>query len=280
MNTSDTSYFTLAEIAEIEKDALEQQELRKPNFVNPFGRTANSISNISEKYGLILIKGNKNTGFEHILLRHEHFSRTPFWVEQNGSKYLDNPTRLSPNSVPIMDYVKIADKIYATRNINLISCKNPTLYDMYSGVIEYYGANRLFHLLLYKNSKVIHTLYPEETVEKKDKPSRFHFFKGRVTGQHFLTEDVILIRIPYLDANNKVVYSANLFNDYRSKLQKAVIIKHNLEGEKERYSEIGEKPINIHRDLPFLIIHYQAADLRDIEECIKKMDAYLKSENK
>ena len=163
-------HLTNEEINLIEANAHLCPELSNPNCINPIAFDKISIMNLSEKNLLILIKGNKHTGFDHIHQRHEFFSWIPHWKEVNGNYYLDNPERLSPKSVPILDYVIIADEVYKEENLNLTNCKAPDLYDMYTGIIEYYGGKHLFHLLLHKRSKIIHTLYPDESIQKKKKP--------------------------------------------------------------------------------------------------------------
>lgn len=273
---TNVSHLTVNEISSIQKQAIEQQELRKPNFI-ALGIAHTSILKLSQQNGLILIRGNKDTGFEHIRIRHEYFSQVPFWKENDGQVYLDSPTRLSPNSVPIMDYVKIADSLYLPKNINLKGCKHPDLYDMYSGEIEYKGGNHFFNLLLYKETKIIHTLYPKNTIEKKEKPKNFHFFRGTVTGQHDLTRNVLEMQIPYMDSQNRIAYLVKLYTDYHINIQTIVVEFTDTKG-RERFAEIGKKPINIEQSLGFLILHYQVADLRDIEECIKNIDKQMKSE--
>ena len=82
--------------------------------------------NVSAIHGLILIHGDEDTGFEHIRLRHEIYSPKTYWkVGENDSLKLDYPSKFSPKSIPIFDYVLLADAMCRVDFINIEGNKAP-----------------------------------------------------------------------------------------------------------------------------------------------------------
>jgi len=199
----------------VEKEA-ENPAHRIPGVIS-FGIGAKSpfsIIKISSK-GLIFIKGTDDTGFDHIHQRHSFHSSKIFWdnfynnkgdtIEREDSigrkkLRLDNPSSFNPNSIPIFDYVKIADKVYSSKNINLEKNKNKELFDVYDGIAEGLDKNEVtYRLITYKNSKIVHTLIPLTKKYNKQEKRIINFARGNPKATLKLSNHEYQVRIPYKD---------------------------------------------------------------------------------
>ena len=132
--------FSIDEINEIIQEAT-KDDYKQPNLFFPT-LSKLQIYKVSKK-GLILVHGNEFTGKKHIELRHCITSRHPF---------KDNPTKFIV--VPI-EYLTVADSIYKESNLDIAKNSRPDLFECYTGKHN----DTTYRLILYKNSKIIHTLY-------------------------------------------------------------------------------------------------------------------------
>lgn len=113
-----------------------------------FSRNPPTIHKVTRE-GLIFIVGTDDTGFNHIHLRHSGISGEVFWDDFNDHKgqvvekfdkfgrrkyRLDNPSSFHPYSVPIHDYLNIADQVYANGELKIEKNKNSDLFDVFEGV--------------------------------------------------------------------------------------------------------------------------------------------------
>lgn len=64
--------------------------------------------------GLIHLHGNADTGWEHILNRHSYYSFTNHF----GKGAQGNPSKFTGSSIPISDFVKIADDVFGHGEID------------------------------------------------------------------------------------------------------------------------------------------------------------------
>jgi hypothetical protein len=267
-------WFTIDELHEIEQNAADNPDLRHPHAIS-IGVRPKEVLNISFEHGLILPQGNSSTGFEHIHARHEFFSFVPHWQQKENKIELNNPSRFSPDSTPILDYIKIADKLYRQDFLNNEKCNHPDHFDMYSGKIAYYGNEHPFSLLLYKGSKVIHALFPEKHFVKRKKPKNFHLFRGSVSLVNNVAESTARFRIPYLDETNTTVYSIEITKDYAVKKETAIIFIHDKNGLPTSFVDIGEQnlsPADTMDKCAFMRVRYEVVDLPTFEEWIKGID--------
>jgi hypothetical protein len=262
---------TIEEIKEIQEKAFNSTNLRQPNLINLFGKSHKTIFNLSYENGLILIQGNEYTGFEHIRRRHEFYSRHSFWKEKTNTikneLILDKPSKFSPRSTPILDYVKISDKLYKPENLNNSKNKNPELFDMYTGKITYHGNTLIYHLLIYKDSKIIHTLYPDKSVKKIKKLKGFHFSRGAISVSHDLFSHIINIKIPYFDGHNKRRYVISIEKNIPNKVETTTISKCDLSGNLSDLKVILiRKKFSYYKSMGFESVSYEFADLRELEK--------------
>jgi hypothetical protein len=148
-------YLTPAEIASIQGKASRSQMLRMENIISIGGKLTDII-NLSAHHGLILIYGNEETGFEHIRMRHELYSGQTYWkTSEDGTTKLDYPSKFAPHSIPIIDYIAIADALYAEEFLNIVGNKVPEMFDFFEGKPSIdLAENRRFKMLYIKELKL------------------------------------------------------------------------------------------------------------------------------
>jgi hypothetical protein len=256
---------TQSEIAEIESFA-KNNPIYKSEFVTNIGNDLKTLYRISPKHELILIKGNKFTGFEHIHLRHE------FWTVEPFNK--DNPSRFKTNSIPWIDYINIADSIYSPENINPKN-KRPELFDYYTGQhIHKDNTTAVYNLLTYKDSKIIHTLFPEEKTNNTKKPKKFKFKRGHVTAETPIS-GICEIKIPYFNEQQELKYSLLICKCESLKLEKAIILIHDKNGSPTSYVFFDERPLTVYDSLTKELFAYQYNDLINLEKAIMQVDRQI-----
>jgi hypothetical protein len=129
-----------------------------------------TIQRVSKKTGLILIKGNDATGFDHIMVRHSPTSKSGHWIKGEKIK-LDDPSRFSLSTIPIFDYLAIADDVYKSENIvSDKRNKEPETFDLFIGkYTDRKGRSMDYKLLLYKGTPIIHNIIPHKKTFNKKK---------------------------------------------------------------------------------------------------------------
>jgi hypothetical protein len=232
-----------------------------------------SILTVSKKNLLIFTEGNEHTGFNHIRKRHSYYSYMNYWVlNEKGNNRLDNPSKFHPKMMPIIDYVKIAEVIYKVENKNITKNSKPELFDKYSGTYIYDNDHKeMYHLLLYKNSKVVHTMFPQS--KRKNQKVRTKYGKGTVKVTMKIPDFTNDLFLPYENDKGIPVYSI-LIRKYLSELkERSFIQKHNEVGNVIGYVLLGERNIEFQerfeRDFMNTI---QTSDLLDFESVINKLD--------
>jgi hypothetical protein len=183
---------------------------------NPFG-----IHKITPK-GLIFIQGTDDTGFIHINKRHSAYSNDIYWnnfydhkgdviEKENGlgrkKHKLDNPSRFNPMSIPIFDYLKIADEIFEESNLNIEDNKNKDLFDVFDGIpLQTNNDEVKYRLITYKNSKIVHTLFPLSKKYNKQVKLLVNFARDNPKSKHNILRDDFQIEIQYKDEYQIVRY--------------------------------------------------------------------------
>ncbi|WPU91717.1 hypothetical protein SNE25_20575 [Mucilaginibacter sabulilitoris] len=265
---------TQEEIANIEVRAQSMQELRKENYF-AIGGTLTAIMNLSPANGLILIGGNEDTGFEHIRLRHELYSGRTYWRNDDPDLVkLDYPSKFGPTSIPVFSYVELADALYKAEFYKASSNNEPDLFDVYDGMPEIISAeNRRFKLVLYKGTKIIHTLYPTNAKYTVKKPSGFALHKGGVSVQYNTMTGLVTVTIPYFDHLKVKCYSAIHSYDHVShKLHKKILIHRTGKADLiiNYRAESFEGKLD---DGGFVKMQFEAANLKDLETELVRIEA-------
>jgi hypothetical protein len=268
---------TLDEIKQIEYFVLQNPHLANPNCFN-IGTDPCSIIKISPKTGLILVQGNEFTGFEHIHSRHEFFSIIPYWteVEKNNGQFkmkLQDQSRFRPDSVPFWDYINIADSLYKAENLNVEKNRRQNDFDLYYGNHKNKdGILDLYKMLVYKDSKIIHTFYPQANKNNKKRLSNFNFYRGIVNARQYYEDDLVEISIPYLNSDKKIKYSILIRKYLGHKMEEAIILVHDENENPNGFVSAAERKFSNFDSVPIEILFWQHTDLRNLENYIKKID--------
>ncbi|MBL7913051.1 MAG: hypothetical protein JNJ41_18455 [Bacteroidia bacterium] len=261
---------------EIESIILKSASLNivYPKDIEPFfvGMELTSILKISKINRLIFVKGNIYTGFDHIHARHDFFSEELFFVDEK----VDQPTRFSSKIVPIVDYPRVADSIYSDLNKSEKN-KRPDLFDIYDGVFDSTCSLKgKYRLILYKNTRVVHTLFPIDNNKKKKKKSKTNLGRGRLQTDKNINSDTYKIAIPYFDARHKLKYLIILYNSIAERKTEFVIQSHDNKGNSRHIYKITE---SIYEEFPSDAherITWQNRNLSIIERYFNKVDEYEK----
>lgn len=282
MTNHDELLLTKEEIKEIEDYALRHPILKQPNVLNLFGLGYKSIVKISPMHSLIFVIGNNDTGYTHIGRRHDYWSKTTFWIDHNDSGRIENriqdPSKFSENILPFLDYVKIADSIYSVDNINIEGNKQPNLFDLFVGNHTFNdGSTEKFKLLLYKGSKVVHTLFPFKNKHNKKRTEKFNFERGKVSCKQHFEIPITEITIPYIDRTGKTIYALQIIKFRDKNLEKCIVLIFDDNNEPSRYVPIGVRQILDSKTSEGELYQWQNGNLREMENHIKKIDALIKS---
>lgn len=236
------------------------------------GRTM--ILRIGQKNGVIMVHGDEHTGFTHIIKRHNYHSETDYWKKEedkNGNRLikLEDPSRFSKESIPIYHYTGIADKIFTKENLNIKKNKRPDLFDLYTGVYQYEkGKPMKYHLITYKDTPVVHTLYPDK--RKFNKKKIVNLFREKVYGKELPHRDTKTIFIPYRD-HLKTRYTILIRKEYQTQKEVISIAKHGVNGEPEKVLKVGERDLVDNFSIQHEMLSYQYSDLTNLEKILKKV---------
>ncbi|CAD0008164.1 hypothetical protein [Flavobacterium salmonis] len=188
--------FTKEELKQIIEEAKNPCYSEK-NLMH-IGSSKLSIRGVSQTNGLILVYGNESTGYKHIRERHCHSSRKPYWQDNR----IDNPTKFNPNTAPI-DYLFIASSIFKAENKNIEKNKNPNSFDLYIGLCkDKLGTELEYKLILYKNSKVVHTLFVNGNKKPFNKKKILNLRQGFVSSSHDLMNCIQTFNFSYFNSED------------------------------------------------------------------------------
>ena len=157
-----------------------------------------SIRGVSQNNGLILVYGNESTGYKHIRERHCHSSRKPYWKDNR----IDNPTKFNPNTAPI-NYLFIASKIFKAENKNCEKNTKPDTFDLYIGLCkDVLGSEIEYKLILYKNTKIVHTLFISDNKKPFNKKKILNLRQGWVGASHSLASGIQTVYFSYFNSKD------------------------------------------------------------------------------
>lgn len=189
------------------------------------GQEKISVWKITPKNGIIIIKGDEYTGFEHINNRHNYWINNPYW--ENGK--LENPSKFSRKSTPIMDYSNISDALYSESNLNSEKNNRPDLFDLYIGEIDDKTNGKMrYRMILYKDTKILHALFPEKKDNNRQKKNIINLYRGDTVGK--LEDGQYIIETPWINENEQNIYNLVVYINLSEKTETCVLInlKENL----------------------------------------------------
>jgi hypothetical protein len=229
---------------------------------------------ISSK-GLIFIYGNKHTGAIHINDRHGYFSNRSDWTRdrQLGRVFPDNPSKYPKNSLPIDDYRKIADDIYVSSN--KVRCEDET-FEMFTGISKQLeGEDMPFNMLLYKGTKIVHSLYPKQKKYNRIKKTSVNLKKRDLTVATTPLEEVLIASLPYTDINDVVRFVIIVKLDNRTKIREIWIEVTTPQGCPMYCERIQQVQNQLKMPPAVFFKGLEFADYSQIEKKIKRFDEEL-----
>lgn len=263
--------FTEEELSIIEKEANSNFEYYLDTTVLNGKANETSIITISKKNKLIFVEGNLDTGFKHLNDRHSYLSFKNYWIpnEMDNLK-LDNPSKFNPRMMPIIDYVKIADAIFCKENKNITKNTKPELFDKFTGHFNYNETEK-YHLITYKSTKIVHTLFPDK--KKHNSKRKCKFGKGITKISTKFPEGYNDLFIPYENNEGKTAYSILFRKYYSEKIERIFIQKHdNGENPIEQYFLAYRNFENYEKFEREDMNRMQIGDLTDFEKIINEID--------
>jgi hypothetical protein len=266
--------FTEEQLEVITLEAQEKLEEYLGGIVIDGEATETSIITISKDKKLIFVEGNEYTGYGHLSDRHSYFSHKNYWnILDDGTSKLDNPTKFHPAMMPIVDYIKIAETIFIEENKNVTKNSRPDVFDKYSGYYNYSeGESLKYHLLTYKGTNIVHTLYPDK--KKHNKKPRCRFGKGVVSTVLKFPEGTNDIIVPYENKDGVTAYSILFRKHYAERIEKLGIQRHDKEGKViEQHFFSFRVFIDFTKYEYQDIMQLQYGDLSDFENIINQFDS-------
>jgi hypothetical protein len=265
--------FSENELFEIENEASSNTGFYLNIVVSNGNFNKKNIITISKYKLLVFVEGNGDTGFEHIRNRHDSLSCINYWVESVKSNLkLDNPSKFHPVMSPIIDFVKIADCVFSEGNRNVAKNKNPDLFDMYTGTYCFADEQAAkYHLLTYKDTKIVHTLFPDK--KTYNRKTKLDFGRGIVTTYLKFPEGYSDLIVPYEGSDGRVSYSILFRKFLTEQTERVYIRKHDDNGNPKDLFLIGRRDFigmkSFDREDTF---RFQTADFPSFETLIFKIE--------
>ncbi|MCE7070607.1 hypothetical protein LZG74_09855 [Dyadobacter sp. CY327] len=211
------SLLTFEEISFILYDATDTQ-YQIVNLFHP-GFRKTDIIRISPEKQLILFNGNEHTGYQHIYKRHNPIMKAAAWSE-SGS--LNESTKFSFAHTPIIYYLIIAEAIYCPANLDKNKNKRPEHFDLYIGsYTDPQNITNTYRLLLYKDTKIIHNVFPEHKVYHKFKLiNGFNLIQGSTGYSYEVANLKVTYQFKFFDSNWNPRVSVSVETDRHFKTEK------------------------------------------------------------
>lgn len=250
------------EIKEISKAAVKFPVFDRPvMFIGP--KNHKTLIGKSPKKGLIMIEGNDDTGFCHIQKRHAYKYEYKVWKNDNHHQ-LDFPTVFPEKELLFLNWHKITDAIYNKENFqnNNVSER----FDLFIGDYEYDKKKYKCALLLYRNTKIVHTLYLKlnKKIFNKKKPSGFHFIKGKMECSLDFGNEKEILKIPYLDSCDETKYLVEVKWNMKTFIEEWRIIIYRSDKNFVYLWRRGRIPVSLEKRLQYLTVF----GLDDVEKQI------------
>ncbi|MEX0995881.1 MAG: hypothetical protein WDZ45_02390 [Flavobacteriaceae bacterium] len=228
---------------------------------------------ISDKHNLILIKGNEYTGNEHIRERHNFWSTKKYIVsDDKGGLRFQNQSRFPMGVAPI-DYLKIADEIYSIKNL-IENNSHPMAgkFDLYIGEYLFDKPQKeKVKLLLYKGTKIVHSLFLARDSYNQKRAKKFPFARGKVK---FKTKNGIEETfIPYYDVTAKLRYGISI-EKYPSVDKEYIylLIFNPKDYSGHNFIKLLERKLTYFQTKKHEEVTYQFNDLSEVERYIMDID--------
>jgi hypothetical protein len=268
---------SITEIKQVNAEA-EKLKLLKRNVIY-MGLNKSDVLNISQQNDLILVFGNSDTGYKHILERHgfRPYTLDDLKFDQNGKAIISRPSQFKIGTVPIFDFLSIADQVYNQNQLNVKDNSNREAFDLFEGTANYSDIiNQRIRLIMYKGTKIIHTLFPITKNYNKLKAKGFSFIQGQSSGEFKTMSDLTIIKTPYFNYSKVIRYILIKVRIGLNNKEKVSIQVNDKEGHPQFTFLYLERNVNdAYKNVPQLMIKDFVDDLRDIEKQIMKLENEL-----
>lgn len=247
-----------------------------PIFNTPviqFGKKSiNTVIGKSPVSELIMIYGNDDTGFQHIQKRHAFKYEYTDW-RKNKPEDLDFPSVFPEQELLFISWQKIVDEVYKNENLCFKENKRKGEFDLFIGDYSFNSEKYKCSLLLYKKTKIIHTLFITEKGRKnkffnKEKPKGFHFVKGKITGTLDFNKQIETLTIPYLNNEEIKCFQVDIMRNLDSGIE---IWTLQFKKENREFNLVlreGKSAISLDDRMSY----YSSFGLEDIEKVIGKIN--------
>lgn len=256
-----------------------EQNAKNHPYLNYYGTRVMNVSSlkwheivtISNKR-LILIKGNNETGYTHIKERHLFWSPI---IYRTGKEF--QAQSKFPQDIAPIDFVKIADEIYKPENLVV---KNEHLdanyFDKYVGNYTLNQEVEIVNLILYKNSTIIHSLYPQSNkFNNRRNRKKYPYSRGKVKVVTDYRNRVTEIHVPYFSgAILKYVFLVEKFYEKDIEEWRILVMDENIEYKfdvligSDKIIQLGETSARI---------TFQFSELKNVEDAILSIEKKFNS---
>lgn len=266
--------FSAQVLVRIQKEGKANEKRYYNSLVLDGKSTETSIFTISIKKRLIFTEGNEHTGYRHLRERHAPFTYKNYWVKtEDGQIKLDRPSKFSAGMAPGIDYIKIADSLFSPKNKNITKNNHPEIFDKYTGFYaDKNDSLEKYHLLTYKDTRVVHTLFPDKKKHNFKAVAKFgkgHVVATRKLNNHYDYADLL---VPYENKDGITAYSILIRKFYQEQVERVFIQQHDEKGEVGYLFLLGERDINDFTSFDYpTMAHFQHRDLIDYEQVINKI---------
>lgn len=178
-------------------------------ILSVFAKNWVSVIKVSPITGLIHFDGNSDTGWKHILDRHNLYSHKNYFGE--GAK--GNPSKFNSSAIPKYDFVNVSDDVFLYGEKDDKPHPDSSLFDKYKGKSNRYtqskGVFKSFFLVLYKDTKIVHSVYPSKPLEGNPQKRILKDFarcRNKINVEQEFLNDNFRVSIPYENANHIIRY--------------------------------------------------------------------------
>jgi len=241
------------------------------------------------KLNLIHFYGNTDTGWQHIIDRHGHYSDKNYF----GDGAVGNPHKFKENTLAIFDFVNIADDVFQNGILDTRPHPDSLLFEKYKGKSARFtssnGSFKDFFLVLYRNTRIVHSVYPAKHLDIKP-PKRilpeFARCRDKISAEKRIVDDVYTITVPYENAAGVIRYVFIIRLNENSLICKGYLQVNYANGAPyfSLYPNLFEFPANfefasppISDDINFtrFLNSLGYADFSELEKLIREVEGYL-----
>ena len=171
METQEEILLTAEEVAYISNKARYSLMMHNPSIIGQFTKNWWDVAHITPHKKLLFIQGHRDTGLEHINIRHRYYTNEHSPVNDG----FVITSRFSPDAGTLFDYSQLSEFLFDEKYKVLAKNKRPEIFEVYQAKVEFKNRSE-YCLIVYKDSKIVHTLYPIERNKKVKKYKKQDYY--------------------------------------------------------------------------------------------------------